>query len=97
MPRDFAAFAVQDLKMGEGDFDRLRFNGIRAHGSASPDDWTLAFPVLEAYRDEWLRQAVASPVLTYADPLVSALLRSLRLDRVDIASDVAIAHKIFNG
>jgi hypothetical protein len=97
MPRDFKAFAAQDWQMVDGDFDQLRFLGIHAHGSSSPDHWTLAFPVLDAYRDEWLRQAAASAKVTYAEPLVPALLRSVSLDRIDIAGDVAIAHKIFNG
>ena len=60
MPRDFAAFAAQDWSMVADDFDGTRFLGIHAHFSPNEDEWDAGFPTLEAYRDEWLRQAASS-------------------------------------
>jgi hypothetical protein len=97
MPRDFEAFAAGDWSMVDGDFDKGRFLGIHAHGSSNPDDWTAAFPRLEDYRDDWLRQAAASAQVTYAEPLVPALMRAVSLNRIDITGDVAVAHKLFEG
>lgn len=97
MPRDFAAFAARDWSMVADDFDAERFLGIHAHNSSNPDDWDAAFPTLDAYRDEWLRQAADSGKIAYAEPLVPALLRAVSMDRIDINSNVAVAHKKFDG
>ena len=61
MPRDFEAFAAQDWSMVANDFDEVRFLGIHAHNSPNQDDWNAAFPTLQAYRDEWLRQPNPPP------------------------------------
>jgi hypothetical protein len=97
MPRDFEAFAAQDWGMVAGDFDADRFLGIHAHNSPNQDDWDAAFPTLEAYRDEWLRQAAESARVAYAEPLVPALLRAVSMTRIDINGNVAVAHKKFDG
>ena len=97
MPRDFEAFATQDWAKVAGDFDAERFLGIHAHTSPEPDEWDAAFPTLEAYRDEWLRQAAESARVAYAEPLVPALLEAVSLKRIDINGDVAVAHKKFDG
>jgi hypothetical protein len=97
MTRDFEAFVRQDWSMVADDFDKTRFLGIHAHFSASQDDWDAAFPTLEAYRDEWLRQAAQSAAVAYAEPLVPALLKAVTLDRIDINGNVAVAHKKFDG
>lgn len=97
MPRDFEAFAAQDWSMVAGDFDEMRFLGIHAHNSPNQDDWNAAFPTLQAYRDEWLRRAAESASVAYAEPLPSALLKAVTLNRIDINGNVAVAHKKFDG
>jgi hypothetical protein len=97
MTRDFEAFAAQDWGMVASDFDESRFLGIHAHNSPNQDDWDAAFPTLQAYRDEWLRQAAESAAVEYAEPLVPALLNAVTLDRIDINGNVAVAHKKFDG
>jgi hypothetical protein len=97
MTRDFEAFAAGDWPMVEGDFDRLRFLGIHAHFTNDPDKWDAAFPTLEAYRDEWLRQAAESAKVVYAGRLADLLHHAVTLDRIDITGDVAVAHKLFDG
>lgn len=97
MPRDFEAFARQDWSMVEPDFDKSRFLGIHAHFSSDKDDWNAAFPSLETYRDEWLRQAAESAGETFAEPLPAQLLAAVTMNQIDINGDVAVAHKKFDG
>jgi hypothetical protein len=66
--RDIAAYIGQDWAMVAGDFIEEGFTGIHAHKSPNPDKWTLAFPTLTAYREEWLRQAAESAATKFAEP-----------------------------
>ena len=43
--------------MVAGDFVREGFLGLHAMRTDRPDGWRIAFPSVEAYREEWLRQA----------------------------------------
>ncbi len=95
--RDIDAFLGQDWSMVDGDFIREGFLGIHAHKSEIPDSWRVAFPTLEAYRDEWLRQARETAGTEFAEPLRPALFRITNLRDIDIAGDVAVAHKKFDG
>ena len=95
--RDIDDFIAADWSMVEDDFVRLEFIGIHAHKSENPDSWRVAFPTLEAYRDEWLRQASATAKVEYAEPLRRALFRATNLRDIDVAGDVAMAHKKFDG
>lgn len=95
--RDIAAFVAADWSMVAEDFDAKRFLGIHAHHSADPDEWTAAFPTLDAYRDEWLRQAAASAAIAYAEPLQAGILRSTSLTEIELTGDFALARKKFFG
>jgi len=95
--RDIDAFLAADWSMVDGDFVKESFMGIHAHGSELPDSWRLAFPALETYRDEWLRQAHETAKVDYAEPLRDALFRATNLRDIDIAGDKAVAHKKFDG
>jgi hypothetical protein len=95
--RDIDAFLAADWSMVEDDFEGIGFIGIHAYKSENPDTWRIAFPTLEAYRDEWLRQAAASAKVQYAEPLRDALFRATNLRDIGVAGDVAMAHKKFDG
>ena len=95
--RDIAAYVRQDWAIVAGDFIEEGFTGIHAHKSPNPDDWTLAFPTLAAYRDEWLRQAAESAATKFAEPLGEGIQRATKLERIEINGDSAIAHKKFDG
>jgi hypothetical protein len=97
VPRDIAAFVASDWQMVAGDFIAAGFTGLHAQTSRDPDDWTFAFPTLEAYRSEWLRQAADSAATRYAEDLESAIHRATRLERIDLAGDTAMARKKFDG
>jgi hypothetical protein len=95
--RDIAAYVGQDWGMVASDFIEEGFTGIHAHKSPNPDDWTLAFPTLSAYRDEWLRQAAESAATKFAEPLGEGILRATKIEQIEVNGDSAVAHKKFDG
>ena len=95
--RDIDAFLGQDWPMVEDDFARDRFLGLHARFRDNPDHWQLAFPTLELYRDEWLRQAEETAATAFAEPLRDALYRVTDLRDIDIGGDRAVLHKKFDG
>ena len=97
MTRDFDAFLAANWSMVSADFDVAAFFGLHAHGEVNPDSWRLDFPTLDAYRDEWLRQAAETKSTRYAEPVRQALFRSVILDPIEISGDRAVAHKKFDG
>jgi len=96
--RDFVSFLAGDWSAMEPDFWAAGFLGIDARGSLDPARWTLAYPTVESYRDEWLRQArqFARYEFESVDKL-DFLYASSRLDRIEIEGDRALAHKKFDG
>lgn len=94
--RDSDAFAAGDWSVCAGDFEHAAFEGISAHGSADPVDWTLQYSTVESYRDDWLGMAK-----TFADiPLTNISHRELlykmqSLAKVEIAEGRAIVWKQF--
>ena len=67
--RDIAAFVARDWAAVEGHVIKEGFLGLNAGKSPKPDNWQLDFPTLDAYRDEWLRQAEVSAATRYAESL----------------------------
>ena len=95
--RDIAAFLAQDWAMVEDDFVAESFFGLHAHGAPNPDAWTMAFPELAVYRDEWLRQARETASTAFDEPLGEAIFRATDLSRIEITGDRALARKVFDG
>lgn len=95
--RDIAAFVAADWSQVDGDFIREGFLGINGKKSGNPDDWRISFPTLEAYRDDWIRQAQGSQKLDYAEDLLAGIHRATSLTEIEINGDIAIAHKKFDG
>lgn len=95
--RDIQAFIGQDWRMVEGDFIADGFMGIDGRGLANPDGWRLTYSSLEAYRDEWLRQARMTAETQFAEDLEPALIRATTLRNIEIAGDAALIHKKFDG
>lgn len=95
--RDIDAFIAADWSKHGPDFHAESFFGVNAHKSELPDSWRLDFPNLDAYRDEWLRQAAATAKVKYAEPLREALFRATNMRDIDIAGDRAVCHKKFDG
>ena len=97
VPRDIDAFLAADWSMVAGDFIAPNFTGMHGQFSGDPQNWTLAFPKLDAYRDEWLRQAVAGQGTAYAEDQRSAIFAATRLEEIEITGDTALVRKKFDG
>lgn len=97
VPRDIAAYVKADWSMVEDDFVADDFVGIHGNKSDNPDGWSISFPTLAHYRDEWLRQALEGQKVDYAEDLEAGIHRATSLTEIEIVGDRAIAHKKFNG
>lgn len=95
--RDTDAYLNQDWAAVAGDFIAAGFYGIDARRLPNPDSWRIAFPTLDAYRDEWLRQAAVTAARVDRQAARAAFLAAVTLADIEIAGDCAIAHKKFNG
>lgn len=95
--RDIAAFLAADWSMVEDDFVAEGFMGIDGAGTDNPDHWRLAFPTLEAYGDEWLRQAKDFATLSFAEDPRTAIFSTTVLRDIEIEGDRALVRKKFDG
>lgn len=94
--RDADAFVRLDWSMVEGDFATDRFEGISAHGSLDPADWSLRYPTVEDYRADWLRMAEVYLRLPLAEVSHRHLLYKMTtLARIELTSDRALVWKRF--
>jgi len=97
VPRDIDAFLSADWPMVEDDFIAEGFLAISGNRSPDPDKWTLAFPDLASYRDEWLRQARDFAGQTYGEDPRAAIFSTTTLEEIEIAGDTALVRKKFDG
>lgn len=95
--RDITAFLACDWGMVEPDFAADRFLGIDAKGSGNPDDWRISFPTLDAYRESWLAGALDFAARAVSQTAWDGVFGATTLDRIEIAGDRALAHKMFDG
>lgn len=101
VPRDIDAFVAADWSMVEGDFIETNFTGLSGHFQPDPQGFTLAFPTLAAYRDEWLRQArdfgAARDAGAFAGDPRAAIFAATRLEEIEIDGEAALVRKKFDG
>lgn len=97
VPRDIAAYIQADWSMVEDDFVADDFVGIHGNKSDNPDGWSISFPTLGHYRDEWLRQAREGQGVAYAEDPEAGIHRATSLTEIEITGERAIAHKKFDG
>lgn len=95
--RDIDAFVSADWSMVADDFIGDAFIGIDAKKQTNPDNWDLAFPNLQLYRDEWLRQAQEFQTTEFVGDARAAIFNATRLEEIEINGDRAIARKKFDG
>ena len=96
--RDIHAYVDADWSNVEDDFVDSGFFGVNANGSNNPDKWSLDFPSLELYRNQWLTSAEnlrqqSEPEIALKDIFAATNLDDIRI----IDSHMATAHKKFNG
>ena len=101
VPRDIDAFVSADWQAVAGDFIAANFTGFSAHFQPDPQGYTLAFPTLAAYRDEWLRQARDFGGLLAAGAFAGdprdGIFAATRLEEIEIDGDTALVRKKFDG
>ena len=94
--RDSDSFVAADWSLCDGDFAHERFEGISAHGSLDPVDWTLRYPTVESYRDDWLEMAKRYLKVPLAAVSHRELLYKMQaFAKVDVQGDRAIVWKQF--
>lgn len=97
VPRDIDAFLAADWSMIEDDFIVQNFVGMNGGFDADPQNWHLSFATLDAYRDEWLRQARDNGATDYAEDPRAAIFAATRLDEIEITGAAALVRKKFDG
>ena len=97
VPRDIKAYVQADWSMVADDFVAGDFMGINGNRLDNPDGWTISFPTLDDYRDEWLRQAHEGQKTQYAEDVEAGIHRATSLTETEISGERAVAHKKFNG
>lgn len=101
VPRDIDAFVAADWTAVEGDFIEENFTGMSGHFQPEPDGFTLAYPTLAAYRDDWTRQAqdfrAQRTAGAYAGDPRAGIFAATRLEEIEIMGDVALVRKRFDG
>ncbi len=94
--RDIVAFLASDWQMVAEDFAAEQFAGYS--GPSNPDHWRITYPTLDAYRDDWLRQAKAfSAISLQAIDAKEFFHQTTVLRDIEIAGDLAMVHKKFDG
>jgi hypothetical protein len=94
--RDSDAFAAADWSVCAADFAADRFEGISAHGSLNPIEWSLRYPTIESYQDDWTRMAHDFLALPLARVSHRELLyRMQRIARIEITGTRAVVWKQF--
>ena len=94
--RDSDSFVAADWSLCDGDFAHDRFEGISAHGSLDPVNWTLRYPTVESYRDDWLEMAKRYLKVPLAAVSHRELLYKMQaFAKVEIADGRAIVWKQF--
>lgn len=101
VPRDIDAFVSADWQAVSGDFIETGFTGMSGHFQPDPDGFTLAFPTLAAYREEWLRQAADFAATKQAGAFAGdprdGIYAATRLEVIEITGDAALVRKKFDG
>lgn len=95
--RDTKAFIAADWDMVVDDFIEENFMGIDAGRHQSPDAWTMGFPDLKTYKEEWLRQAKEFSTMEWAEDVEEAFFRVSNLRDIEINGNSALVHKKFFG
>ncbi len=95
--RDIKAFVDVDWSIVADDFVEEGFMGIDGRGLNNPDGWRISYSSLDAYRDEWIRQAEIFSKTEWAEDIEQAINEATTLRDIEIQDDCALVHKKFDG
>ncbi|MDR3471680.1 MAG: hypothetical protein P4M09_08325 [Devosia sp.] len=93
--RDSEFFLSGDWSLVENDYIDAGFLGIDASGHSEPSHWKIGFPTLADYRQAAIAGQLSQS--DFAEDLTAAWLRCQSLTEIQIAGDVALAHKRLRG
>lgn len=94
---DIEAFLDCDWDRHAADFEPDGFFGINAEKSDNSDAWRLAFPTLNAYRENWLGFSRQSVGRAERKTLRQSHFEASRLAKIEISGNRAVCHKHFDG
>lgn len=94
--RDTEAFAAADWSRVERDFDAAAFVGF-AGSEDLRQTWRVAYPTLESYGAEWVRQAQDMRRRGEPTDIVREVRAACQVAEVRVNEDRAIARKRFDG
>lgn len=101
VPRDIDAFVTADWQAVADDFVSENFTGISGHFQPDPDQYDLAYPTLDHYRDGWLQQArefgAQRAAGVFAGDPRDGIFHATRLEDIEINGDAALVRKKFDG
>lgn len=101
VPRDIDAFIAADWSAVAEDFIAENFTGVSGHFQDDPNKFDLAYPTLDAYRADWLKQAqefgVGHDAGVYAGDPRTGIFNATRLEEIEITGDTALVRKKFDG
>lgn len=94
--RDSDAFATGQWDQVENDFIENEFEGLHAHGTSDPFQWTLKYPSLDAYKKDWLIESKGfmNMSLVHTSPL-ELIYKLTTMNRIDIYQNRALCYKQF--
>ncbi|MFD1797289.1 hypothetical protein ACFSC1_14990 [Paracoccus aurantiacus] len=99
--RDIDAFVSADWEAVADDFVATNFTGFSGNFQPDPQGYTLAFPTLDAYRREWMRQAkdftAARDAGEFAGNPRDGIFAATRLEEIEIDGETALVRKKFDG
>ncbi|PJE28814.1 hypothetical protein SAMN06297129_1341 [Pseudooceanicola antarcticus] len=97
VPRDITAYLAADWSIVADDFVEANFTGMNGNRDENPQNWSLSFASLEAYRNEWLRQAKEGQGTEYAEDARTAIFTATKLEEIEIDGSAALVRKKFDG
>jgi hypothetical protein len=93
--RDSEFFLSGDWSLVADDYVEFGFLGIDAGGHSDPSLWKIGYPRLENYRNAAIGGRLKQA--DFVEDLRDAWFRCQSLDRIDVAGDIAVAHKRIRG
>jgi hypothetical protein len=94
---DFEGFLQGSWERVADDYIEEGFFGVDFGKSTSPTDWTLGFPSLQHYMNQWLVDSNRFRENDFAADPRQKLYESCQLAEIQITGNSALVHKLFVG
>ena len=94
---DFVAFCTKNWQLIADDFVEEGFFGIDGKRSPNKKDWSLTYPSLDAYKQDWIKQSEEFNKKTFLKDPLDILFTTTKLSKIEIIGTTALVHKEFDG